>query len=136
MTSLTMEVPDSERVAAQFVNRVARTAGCLTIIGALVWGFSRNSWISAMSLTAAGAVAIINFRWLEVVVSRVVQADTPHFDRRSIAGIAGRMALFAGLMAALFWVPRIDFVGVALGFSTLVGALVVEGIRRGRVGGG
>ncbi len=136
MTSLATEIPDSERVAKNFVDRVLITAICLTMIGAFVWGFSRHSWISAISLTTAGAVAIINFRWLEVVVSRVVQADAPHFDRRSIVGIAGRMVLFTGVMATLFWVPRIDFVGVALGFSALVAALVIEGIRRGRSGGG
>jgi hypothetical protein len=136
MTALAMEVADSERVAQQLVDRVARTATCLTIVGAIVWGFSRHSWISAMSLTAAGAVAIINFRWLEVVVSRVVQAGSPHFDRRSIVGIAGRMALLAAVMAALLWVPRIDFVGVALGFSALVAALVIEGLRQRVVTGG
>jgi len=136
MTTLVMEIPDSERVAERLVDRVSKTATCLTIVSAIAWGFSRHSWISAISLTTAGAVAIINFRWLEVVVSRVVQGDTPRFDRRSIVGIVGRMALFAGVMAALLWVPRIDFVGVALGFSALVGALVIEGIRQGRVGGG
>jgi hypothetical protein len=136
MTTLAMESPDSESVAVDLVGRVVRTASCLTIVGAIVWGFSRHSWVSAMSLTAAGAVAIINFRWLEVVVSRVVQPDAPRFDRRSIVVIAGRMALLAAVMAALLWVPRIDFVGVALGFSALVGALVVEGARTIRSGGG
>jgi hypothetical protein len=50
--------------------------------------------------------------------------------------IAGRMLLFGGLLAALAWIPKIDPVAVVLGFSTLVVALVVEGIFWARVGGG
>lgn len=87
-------------------------------------------------MTAAGAVAIINFRWLEVVLMRVVQPGVPHFDFGSALRIFGRMALFGVLMAALLWVPNIDAIGVALGFSALVIALVVEAYRWGRVGGG
>ena len=87
-------------------------------------------------MTAAGAVAIINFRWLEVVLMRVVQPDVPQFDWGSTVRIFGRMALFGVLMAALLWVPNIDAVGVALGFSALVIGLVIEAYRWGRVGGG
>jgi len=46
------------------------------------------------------------------------------------------MALLAALFAVVVLVPRVDGVAVALGFSTVVVALVIEGIRSARVGGG
>ena len=87
-------------------------------------------------MTAAGTVAIINFRWLEVIVDRVVQPGKPTYDHSSILQITARLALLACVLAALVWVPQIDPVAVALGFSALVVALVVEGVRGSRVGGG
>jgi hypothetical protein len=119
-----------------FIKRVSRTAWGLVILGAAAELILRKSPAGAASLTGAGAVAIINFRWLEAVIQRVVQPGQPSFDKRSILRIVGRLALFAGMFAALLWVPRIDPIAVALGFSALVGALIIEGIRWGRDGGG
>ena len=116
--------------------RVEVLAAVISIVGGLVYGLFRHSFSGGLSLTAAGAVAIINFRWLEVVLMRVVQPDVPQFDWGSTVRLLGRMALFGVLMAALLWVPNIDAVGVALGFSALVIGLVIEAYRWGRVGGG
>lgn len=111
-------------------------AGWISVAGGVAYGLFRQSWVAGLSLTGAGAVAIINFRWLEAVLGRVVQPGSPQFDRGSVLKILGRMALFGGLMAALLWVPDIDGVGVAVGFSALVLALVIEGFRWGLRGGG
>lgn len=119
-----------------FAARVARTSWVLVAAGAVGMLILRKSMPSAVSLTAAGAVAIINFRWLEAVLQRVLQPGKPQFDSRSVLTIVGRLALLAGLFAALLLVPGIDFVAVALGFSALVAALIVEGLRWGRFGGG
>lgn len=89
-----------------------------------------------MSLTAAGLVAMINFRWLEVIVHRLVQPGKPRLDRWTVLRIFGRLSLLAGIFTALLVVPRVDPVAVAVGFSTLVVALVIEGLRQPRVGGG
>jgi len=119
-----------------FGRRVARTTWVLVIIGAIGELILRKSLPGAVSLTAAGGVAIINFRWLEAVLLRVLQPGKPQFDGRSVLTIIGRLALFAGIFAALLLVPGIDFIAVALGFSTLVVALIIEGLRWGAVGGG
>jgi len=87
-------------------------------------------------LTAAGTVAIINLRWLEMVVESVVQAERPKYDLSSVFRIIGRFALLAGVLAAVAWLPQIDPVAVVVGFSAPVAALVIEGVRRGRFGGG
>jgi hypothetical protein len=90
----------------------------------------------ALCLTAAGTVAIINFRWLEMVIERVVQPGKPRYDLSSIFRIIGRFALLAGVLAAVAWLPHIDPVAIVLGFSAPVAALIIEGVRQSRVGGG
>jgi hypothetical protein len=87
-------------------------------------------------LTAAGTVAIINFRWLEMVIERVAQPGNPRYDLSSIFRIIGRFVLLAGVLAAIAWLPQIDPVAIVLGFSALVAALIIEGVRGSRVGGG
>ncbi len=115
--------------------RVVRTTWLLLTIGAIGELILRKSLSGAVSLTAAGGVAIINFRWLEAVLSRVLQPGQPQFDGRSVLTIAARLALLGALFAVLFLVPSVDFVAVTLGFSALVIALIIEGLRWGRVGG-
>lgn len=116
--------------------RVVRIALVLVAVGTIGELILRKSFPAAASLTVAGGVAIINFRSLEGLLQRVLQPGRPRFDRRSVLTIAGRLALLAGGFAALLLVPGVDFVAVAVGFSTLVVALIVEGLRWGAVGGG
>ena len=118
------------------MERVTWLALGLSVLGGVVYLVVLRSFSGALSLTAAGAVAIVNFRWLEGVLNRVLQPGSPRFSGSSLVRIAGRMLLFGGLLAALVWIPKIDPVAVVLGFSTLVVALVVEGIFWARVGGG
>jgi hypothetical protein len=115
---------------------VVRLAWILVVSGAALEFVIFRSISGALSLTAAGTVAIINLRWLELVVERVVQPGKPRYDLSSIFRIIGRVGLLACVLAALVWVPQIDPVAVAVGFSAPVVALVVEGVRRGRNGGG
>jgi hypothetical protein len=118
------------------VRRVLWITGSLVVFGAVIELVLFRTWIGALSLTAAGVVAMINFRWLEVIVHRVLQPGQADLDRWTVLRVLGRFSLLACVMAALLWVPRIDPVAVTLGFSTLVVALVVEGLRGDRVRGG
>ena len=132
-----MTPPTSPETSQDFSpRRVVRLAWILVAAGTAVEFVIFRSISGALSLTAAGTVAIINFRWLELVVGRVVQPGRPRYDLPSILRIIGRFGLLACVLAALVWVPQIDPVAVALGLSAPVVALVVEGIRRGRDGGG
>jgi hypothetical protein len=79
---------------------------------------------------------MINFRWLEVIVHRVLQPGRAALDRWTLLRIFGRFSLLACVFAALLMVPKIDPVAVTFGFSTLVIALIIEGVRGDRVGGG
>jgi hypothetical protein len=116
--------------------RVIRITAFLVFLGAVAELVLFRTWIGALSLTAAGLVAMINFRWLEVIVHRVVQPGNPRLDRWTVLRFLGRLTLLAIVFAAFLMIPRIDAVAVAFGFSTLVVAIVIEGLRQARVGGG
>ena len=117
-------------------SRVIRIAAFLVFFGAVAELVLFRTWMGALSLTAAGLVAMINFRWLEVIVHRVVQPGKPRFDRWTVLRFLGRLTLLAIIFAAFLVIPRIDAVAVAFGFSTLVVAIVIEGLRQVRIGGG
>lgn len=116
--------------------RVIRNTAWLVVLGAVIELVLFRTWIGALSLTAAGVVAMINFRWLEVIVHGVLQPGRAVFDRWTLLRIFGRFFLLACVFAALLMVPGIDPVAVTFGFSALVVALIIEGIRGDRVGGG
>jgi len=116
--------------------KVIRLAWIFVFSGAVSELVIFRSISGALCLTAAGTVAIINFRWLEMVIERVAQPGNPRYDLSSIFRIIGRFALLACVLAAIAWLPHIDPVAIILGFSAPVAALIVEGVRRSRVGGG
>jgi hypothetical protein len=118
------------------IRRVIRLAWILVAAGAVTELVIFLSISGALCLTAAGTVAIINLRWLEMVVERVVQPGRPSYNFTSILRIIGRFALLAGVLAAVAWLPHIDPVAIVVGFSAPVAALIVEGARRSRFGGG
>jgi hypothetical protein len=71
-----------------------------------------------------------------VIVHRVVQPGKPRLDRWTVLRFLGRLILLAIIFAAFLMIPRIDAVAVAFGFSTLVLAIIIEGLRHMRLGGG
>ncbi|MCG6948606.1 MAG: ATP synthase subunit I [Acidobacteria bacterium] len=130
---MTTEHPESGEFSTQ---RVVRITAILVVFGAVIELVLFRTWMGAFCLTAAGVVAIINFRWLEVIVHRVVQPGKPRLDRWTVLRFLGRLILLAIIFAAFLMIPRIDAVAVAFGFSTLVLAIIIEGLRHMRLGGG
>ena len=116
--------------------KVIRLAWIFVFSGAVSELVIFRSISGALCLTAAGTVAIINFRWLEMVIERVAQPGSPRYDFSAIFRIIGRFVLLACVLAAVAWLPQIDPVAIVLGFSAPVAALIVEGVRQSRVGGG
>lgn len=118
------------------MRRVIRITAFLVVLGAVAELVLFRTWIGALSLTAAGLVAMINFRWLELIVHRVVQPGKPRLDRWTVLRLLGRLTLLAIVFVAFLVIPRIDPIAVAVGFSTLVVAIIIEGLRQVRFGGG
>jgi len=110
--------------------RIMLMTAAFSIVGGLAWGLYRESAASALSLTGTGALAIINFRWLETILSRVLRGSSPRLDGGTVLPFAGRMLVLALLLAALLFIPSVDGIGVALGYSALVIALIIEGLRK------
>ncbi len=116
--------------------RIVRLTGALVTAGAIGELILRRSPAGALSLTAAGLVAMINFRWLDDLLRSVIQPGEPRFDRWSLLRFLARIALLGAVLAAVVLVPEVDPVAIALGFSALVIALLVEAVRWARFGGG
>jgi hypothetical protein len=116
--------------------RVVLGAGILIVAGVVFELAVRRSPAGALSLTAAGLVAIINFRLLESLLGRVIQPEGPRFDRGSLLRMIGRFVALGLLLFAIVWVPGMDGVAVALGISTVVVSLLVEAFRWASIGGG
>ena len=130
---MTTQTPDGTEFST---DRVVWITASLVVLGAVVELVLFRTWMGAFCLTAAGLVAIINFRWLEVIVHRVVQPGKPRLDRWTVMRFLGRLILLAIIFAAFLVIPRIDAVAVAFGFSTLVVAIIIEGLRQSWVEGG
>lgn len=118
------------------IGRMVRLGWLLVGAGAAVELLVFRSLWGAISLTAAGGVAIINTRWLEAVLGRVLQPGRPRFDGGSVLRILARMALLGALFAVLVWVPEVDPVAIAVGFTAAIVAVLAEGVRWARSGGG
>jgi len=115
--------------------RVELGALALVVAGALAELLIRRSISSALSLTGAGVVAIINFHWLEQLLGGLLQPGKPRISGPVLVRIILKTALLMGFFVVLLMVPRADPVAVALGFTALVAALLVEGFRWGMKGG-
>ncbi len=128
--TLTMAAPEGFSVAR--VGRVAAWA-----VGVLAAGLALlGRWESAVSLTASGGVAIINLRWLDAVVERLIQPGRPRFERGTMLKLALRMGLLGAVVVAIVLVRSVDAVAVAAGFTVPVAVLLAEGVRSAREGEG
>ena len=109
------------------MGRVVRAAAvAVAVMGAVVL-VARGPWAAA-SLTGAGAVAIINLRWLDVVVGRVIQPGGPRIDTRAALRYGLRLVLLGAVVAAPRWLPRVEPAAVAAGLTIPLVFLVREGL--------
>ncbi len=99
---------------------VAVGSACLLLLG---------RWESALSLTAAGGVAIINLRWLDAVVERLIQPDKPRIERGTLLRLMVRIGLLGVVAVGLVAIPRADAMAVAAGFTVPLVVLLAEGVR-------
>ncbi len=115
--------------------RVLWLAAALTATGAILELAAAGSVWGALSLSFSGAVAMINFHWLEGLVDRVARPGRPRFGGGEVMRTALRLGLLGTILVALVALPKIDAIGVALGFSTVVIAVLAEAFRWAVKGG-
>lgn len=87
-----------------------------------------GEWKSLIGLTCSAAVIMINFLWLEDIVSRVLQ-PTPRLKawRLAVRTLA-RFALFGVAFSIAIFFARFDALSVLLGFSVLVAGILTEAV--------
>lgn len=110
--------------AIQRLGRNALRILCLLIVGAwLFWG-----WGEALSVTAGGLLAYLNFSWLTAAVDRVLGLETGRKAALVLAGFVGRLLLILGGLFAIIHFSFMSLYGALLGLSIFVLAGILEAI--------
>jgi hypothetical protein len=88
----------------------------------------QSGWKSLIGLTCGAAVVMINFLWLEEIVSNLLQ-PTPHLRtwRLTLRALA-RFALLGVAVMVTIYVARLNALSVLLGFSIVVVGIMVEAL--------
>ena len=98
---------------------------------ALLVAFGRSSWLDAVALLAGGIFMAVNFLLLSFGVAWVL---TPLAGKGRVRAGVGllvlKIVLFMGLLTMLFLKFDLDAVSFALGFSTLIVAILAEALRK------
>ncbi|MGA8150033.1 MAG: ATP synthase subunit I [Terriglobales bacterium] len=126
-------IDDPETRAESFyagaVARIPRFMIALALIfsGAVWWRFG---WRSALGFACGGAIAYLNFHWLEQVVGALADRATQSAHRRSSGGVVFRFLLRYFLMAlaayAIFSVSPASLNGLFAGLFLPVAGIVCE----------
>jgi len=100
----------------------------LAALLAMLW---QTGWLDPKALIIGGVFMGINFFLLSFGVAWVL---TPLAGKGRIKAGVGllvlKIILFLGLLLTLFYRFELDAISFALGFSTLIVAILVESIRR------
>jgi hypothetical protein len=98
---------------------------------ALLASFGRSNWMDSMALLAGAIFMAVNFLLLSFGVAWVL---TPLAGRGRVKAGIGlltlKIILFMGLLSLLFFRFDLDAISFALGFSTLLLAILAEALRR------
>ena len=118
-----------EATARKTILRIECWHAVLLLALFLVLG--RGSAIDGMALIAGGVFMGVNFLLLSFGVAAVL---TPLASKRQVKLGVGmlvlKVVLFLALLATVFFRFQLDAISFALGFSTLIVAIVVEAVRR------
>ncbi|MGH9458411.1 MAG: hypothetical protein ACRD2J_12335 [Thermoanaerobaculia bacterium] len=101
------------------VRRIVRFAGAGWLVAGAIYAV-RADWMGLLGLTCSGAVAMINFLWLEEVVSNVLRPTLRVQAWRLGVRALARFALFGVAIAISIFVVRFNPLSVLFGFSILV----------------
>ncbi len=102
-----------------------------TLLITLLVTLGRNNWLDPTALVVGGMFMGINFLLLSFGVAWVL---TPLAGKGRVKAGVGllvlKIVLFLGLLTTLFFRLDLDAVSFAIGFSTLIFAMLLETLRR------
>jgi len=118
-----------EAAAKKTILRIELWQGLILL--ALLVTLSRTGWVDPKALVLGGVFMGINFFLLSYGVAWVL---TPLAGKGRIRAGVGllvlKIILFLGLLTTLFFRFDLDAISFALGFSTLIIAILVEVLRK------
>ncbi len=118
-----------EATARKSILRIECWHGVLLL--ALFLGLGRNTFIDGTALLAGGIFMGVNFLLLSFGVAALL---TPLASKGKIGLGVGllvlKIVIFLALLTAVFFHFQLDAISFALGFSTLIVAIVIEAVRR------
>jgi ATP synthase I chain len=85
-------------------------------------------WKPLIGLTCSAAVAMISFLWLGEIVNTVLQPAPRIRPWRLGVRTFARFALLGAALSVAIFVARFHPVSVLLGFSVIVGAIMIEAV--------
>jgi len=102
-----------------------------TLLITLLVTLGRSNWLDPTALVVGGLFMGINFLLLSFGVAWVL---TPLAGKGRVKAGVGllvlKIVLFLGLLTTLFFRLDLDAISFAIGFSTLIFAMLVETLRR------
>jgi len=113
--------------AVSKLQRIERDTVFLFVLSALLCGIITKSWISSLSLTAGGALMLINFHFLWRF-SRGIMERGQRGKGRFLAGLLAMFFLFLGAVACVLLYFKAPMLPFFAGTLSLVAAIFLRGV--------
>jgi ATP synthase I subunit len=127
---------DPDETARAVLGRVRKFSAAAYVLFA-VFVLISSGFAGFVALTCSAVIVMINFLWLEEIVSTILQ-PSPHLHaRRLVLRSLARFALLGVAIAVTILVARFNALSVLLGFSIVVVGIMGEAaysLRRGFTG--
>jgi ATP synthase I subunit len=121
------ERPIEDEPASRVLRRI-RFIGASAYVAFAVYCLISGGMRAFLGLTCSSAVVMINFLWLEEIVSNLLQPTPhPHAWRLTLRALA-RFALLGVALLVTIYVARFDPISVLLGFSIVVVGIMGEAL--------
>ena len=118
-------VPDEP--AARVLRRIRVISVCSYVVFA-IYTLLADGYYAVLGLTCSSAVVMINFLWLEEIVSNLLQPSPhPRAWRLTLRALA-RFALLGVAILVTIYVARFNPISVLLGFSIVVVGIMGEAL--------
>jgi hypothetical protein len=128
---VTTEVPGAEDFYSHALERIQRLMIILGVAG-FATGWMGVGWRKALGFALGGAIAYVNFRWLEQVVAGIadltIQSGTPASSRGVVHRFLLRYFLMAIVAFVILTVSRESLYGLFAGLLLPVAAILCEAV--------
>ena len=93
-----------------------------------IWFVVTRDWRSLVGLTCSALVIMINFLWLEEIVSALFQPAPQVNARPVLVRNISRFILFGVALSVVIFIARFSALSILLGFSIIVVGIMVEAL--------